>query len=247
MSKDRSLDEIFKAAAILTGPAGSSEARPAELKGVLLRRLTDYYAYLGNEALPPGSSLESAQLCTAVEALSILEQLHELLRNPDTSAPKPLPEVSVKDEKTPQEDNPTLIGSRDMALIRTLMSIVFKWAVESLLQHIIAAIPSTSASHAARGASIIDLTGLPHDYSVLYSLSSRLLTLPLSEGMAAPLSKSVVTATLLNQHLSDLLLPCIVIGWLPKSLASDSMPTGDAFRPQVMYLLSRYVFAFVTR
>ncbi|TBU43355.1 hypothetical protein BD309DRAFT_960924 [Dichomitus squalens] len=239
MSRDRGLSEIFQAAAILTGPAATSEARPTDLKGVLLCRLADYYAYVGNEAPQPESSLEGAQLSTAVGALSVLEQLHGLLRDPDEFVHNALRQSRNGDEKITPENNPTLIGSRDMALIRTLTSIVFKWGVEPLLQRIVSAIPSTSRSHLARGASIIDLTGLPHEYSVLCSLSSRLLTLPLCEGTASPLSKSVVTATILNQHLSDLLLPCIVSGWLPKSLASDSMPTGDAFRPQVMYLLSR--------
>ncbi|KAI0723142.1 hypothetical protein C8Q76DRAFT_767130 [Earliella scabrosa] len=142
----------------------------------------------------------------------------------------------VTDKSQP---DPSLFGTRDLALVRTLMSIVFKWAIEPLLQRITAAIPSTSTSHAVSGARIIDLTGLPDEYATWSNMTSRILALPLADGISSPLSQSVVTATLLNQHLPDLLFPCVVIGWLPKSLASDSMPTGDALRPQVMHLLSR--------
>ncbi|KAM5540366.1 hypothetical protein V8D89_005824, partial [Ganoderma adspersum] len=238
MWQGKSPDELYQAATILTGPSASSQARPDDLKAVLSRRLADYHAFSGDEAPSSDSSLESVQLDTAIEALVILEPLHERLKDPDQPVQVPSGGNRSPEENSP-EKNPTLIGSRDMALIRTLISIVFKWAVDPLLQRAVAAIPSTAVSMVARGARIIDLTGLPQQYSHLVSLISRLLALPLSGGLTSPLSKSVVTATLLNQHLSDLLLPCIVIGWLPKSLSSDSMPTGDVLRPQVMYLLSR--------
>lgn len=240
MLRGKTLDELYQCATILTGPSASSEARPNDLQGVLSRRLVDYHAFCETAAPSPDASLESVQLDTAIEALVILEPLHERLKDSDHPIQGP-PGGSGSPEAKSPEKNPTLIGSRDMALIRTLISIVFKWAVEPLLQRVVAAIPSTSASNVARGARIIDLTGLPQQYSLLVSLTSRLLALPLSGGLTLPLSKSVVTATFLNQHLSDLLLPCIVIGWLPKALSSDSMPTGDVLRPQVMYLLSRYV------
>lgn len=241
MWQGKSLDELYQAATILTGPSASSQAWPNDLKAVLSRRLADYRAFCGDDAPSSDSSLESVQLDTAIEALVILEPLHERLKDPDQPVQVSSQRNGSSEENSP-EKNPTLIGSRDMALIRTLVSIVFKWAVEPLLQRAVAAIPSTAVSKVARGARIIDLTGFPQQYSHLVSLISRLLALPLSGGLTSPLSKSVVTATLLNQHLSDLLLPCIVVGWLPKSLSSESMPTGDVLRPQVVYLLSRYVF-----
>ncbi|PIL37009.1 hypothetical protein GSI_00701 [Ganoderma sinense ZZ0214-1] len=238
MLRGKSLEELYQAATILTRPPSSSQPRPNDLKRVLSRRLVDYHAFCGHHTSSSDSSLESIQLDTAIEALVILEPLHERLKHPDQPVQTP-PRGSGSLEENSPEKNPMLIGSRDMALIRTLISIVFKWAIEPLLQRAVAAIPSTAVSSATRGAKIIDLTGLPQQYSLLVSLTSRLLALPLSAGLTSPLSKSVVTATLLNQHLSDLLLPCIVIGWLPKSLSSDSMPSGDVVRPQVMYLLSR--------
>ncbi|KAI0698516.1 hypothetical protein C8T65DRAFT_660439 [Cerioporus squamosus] len=222
-------ENLLRAASMLTGPSTSPETRPADLKGVLHRRLSKYRA-LCDQAVPAEDiSLESLQLETAMESLLILELLHKALTNPATPAA----------ENTTAERDPSLIGTRDLGLIRTLLSIVFKWAVENLLQRIVTGIPSTSSSHSGTGARIIDLTGLPHEFSTLSSVTSRLLSLPLSDGISSPLSQSAVTATLLNRYLSDLLLPCVVIGWLPKSLATETMPTSDSLRPQVMHLLSR--------
>lgn len=235
--ESKSLDDLFRAAAILTGPSSTTETRPADLTSVVQRRLNDYYIFLGAQTTASNTSLEAIQLDTSIEALTLLEYVHmqltHLSRTQGDSNTKAGPHLEQKD--------PALVGTRDLALIRTLISIVFRWGVEPLIQHVTSAIPSTSTLRATKGARIIDLTELPQEYSTLSSVSSRLLALPLSDGMASPLAQSAVSATLLNQSLSDLLLPCIVVGWLPKSLSSDSMPTADALRPQVMYLLSRYV------
>ncbi|KAF7352810.1 RTP1-C1 domain-containing protein [Mycena venus] len=48
-------------------------------------------------------------------------------------------------------------------------------------------------------------------------------------------SPTFVTTTLLNRHLDQLLRPCIAIGWLPKSLVSDSAP--GSIRSMTMRLL----------
>ncbi|KAI0368111.1 hypothetical protein BV20DRAFT_1045207 [Pilatotrama ljubarskyi] len=235
----KTVDDIFRAAAILTGPTASSATRPADLKDVLRRRVSEYCAVMNRPSPKEDATLETLQTFTALEALHILELLHTGLRAPEpptqsittTSAGTPGTEASSNDQP--------LVGTRDLALIRTLLSILFKWGVEPLLQHIVAAIPSTSASQGISHASIIDLTGLPLEFSMLSSISDRLLGLVLPGGPGSPISQSGVTANLLNRQLSDLLGPCIVIGWLPKALASDSMPTADHIRPLVMHLLSR--------
>lgn len=235
----RSVEDLFRAAAILTGPSGSSDARSTHLKDVLRRRILEYSEAMGKTALTDEMTLETLQSFTALEALSLLELLHKQLKAPD--APLPQGECPVGGPSpgdAPKREQP-LLGTRDIALIRTLLSVLFKWAVAPLLQRIVAAIPSTSASQGIARASIIDLTGLPHEFSTLSSIASRLLALVLPAGPGSPISQSGVTAALLNRQLSELLVPCIVIGWLPKSLASDTMPTADNVRPLVMHLLSR--------
>ncbi|OJT09025.1 hypothetical protein TRAPUB_50 [Trametes pubescens] len=235
----QSVEDLFRAAAILTGPSGSSDARSTHLKDVLRRRIIEYNEAVGKTALTDEMTLETLQSYTALEALSLLESLHEKLKAPDAPLPQEgTPTPGPRQVDALQHEQP-LLGTRDINLISTLLSILFNWAVAPLLQRIVAAIPSTSASQGIARASIIDLTGLPHEFSTLSSISSRLLALVLPAGPGSPISQSGVTAALLNRQLSDLLVPCIVIGWLPKSLASDTMPTADKVRPLVMHLLSR--------
>ncbi|KAI0772085.1 hypothetical protein BD413DRAFT_52804 [Trametes elegans] len=230
--KMQSLDDLFRAAAILTGPSGSFETRPADLRGVLHRRISEYSAFMGKAVPKEDLSLEAHQSYTALEALCLLEMLHERLKDPEAST------RGKANEPGTQAEQP-FVGTRDLALIRTLLSILFKWGFEPLLQHIVAAIPSTSATQGIARASIIDLTGLPYEFSLLSSTSSRLLAIVLPDGVSSSIAHSAITANLLNRQLPDLLVPCIVIGWLPKTLASNSTPTADSVRPLVMHLLSR--------
>ncbi|KAH9894464.1 hypothetical protein C8Q73DRAFT_518427 [Cubamyces lactineus] len=237
------LNDLLRAAGILTGPSGSpSEARPSDLQSVLRRRLTEYGTLLGKDVQKDNADLETLQQRTALEALFLLELLHERLQAPEISDSATREVASA--ESASGSDQP-LVGTRDMGLIRTLLSIVFKWAVEPLLQRIVAAVPSTSTSKAIARASIIDLTGLPHDFSTVSTIASRLLALVLPRGPGAPIAQSAVTAALLNRQLSDLVVPCIVVGWLPKSLSSDSIRTADQIRPLVMHLISRLPAAHV--
>ncbi|KAI0650280.1 hypothetical protein C8Q79DRAFT_1063233 [Trametes meyenii] len=231
---------LFRAAAILTsGPSGISDTRPADLKGILLRRLTEYNASLGKSVNIEETSLEGLQSYTGLEALSLLEQIHRSLGVSSFTVSSAQVGASPPSGAENPEPDRTIVGSRDLALIRTLLSIIFKWSVEPLLQRIVAGIPSTSTSHDIGPASIIDLTGLPLEYSALSSVSQRLVDLTLPDGPGGHISQSAVTATLLNKQLPDLLVPCVVIGWLPKSLSSETMPTVDKIRPSVMHLLSR--------
>ena len=235
-----SREDLFRAASILTGPASASGTRPADLKAVLLRRLEDYRAFTGREGRSSQHflALEMAQQETALEALFLLESLHRLITfrgNPT----EPRSSNTENDHGTASVGHDaSLVGTRDLGVIRTLVSIVFRWDVDPLTQRVVSGIPSTS-SNAAVGPRIIDLTGLPQDHQTLSSVTSRLLDFPLSDGLSAPLTQSAVSATLLNQHLTDLLPPCIILGWLPKSLSSESVFTIDAVRPRVMYLLSK--------
>ncbi|KAI9001411.1 hypothetical protein BD414DRAFT_519479 [Trametes punicea] len=238
------LGDLFRAAALLTGSSGTtSDSRPADLKDVLRRRLTDYCGVLGKPAPRDDLSLQTLQSCTSLDALSLLELLHNRLRIPEQENSST--EENAQHTSSNEAASEPLVGTRDLACVRTLLSILFKWGVEPLLQRIVAGIPSTSTSQAISRANIIDLTGLPHEYSTLSSISARLLGMVLPGGAASAIAQSAVIATLLNRYLSDLLIPCIVVGWLPKSLASESMPTANAIRPLILHLVSRLSAAHV--
>ncbi|KAH9938290.1 uncharacterized protein B0H18DRAFT_1081018 [Fomitopsis serialis] len=133
-----------------------------------------------------------------------------------------------------------LIGSRDLIQIRTLVSIVFRWGVEPQLGRVANAIPvkNVPKSQVHAGAKIIDLTDVPDDYERLSETVSRLLRLSFSKDAQSSLLQTAVTSALLNKHLADLLKPSIVLGWLPKNLATDTVKPIDSVRPAVMQLLA---------
>ncbi|EMD40865.1 hypothetical protein CERSUDRAFT_91616 [Gelatoporia subvermispora B] len=122
--------------------------------------------------------------------------------------------------------------------MRTLLSICFRWGVEPLLARVIPAIPTKVVQKSHRGAKIIDLTGVPDDYATLTSLVTRLLNLLLPNGPEGYIARSPITAALLNQHIIELFKACFVLGWLPKTLATESVQTVDKYRPLTMRVLS---------
>ncbi|KAJ7180037.1 hypothetical protein C8R43DRAFT_384856 [Mycena crocata] len=181
-----------------------SENTSHDLKSVLSSRLTRYYACLDrNTTADRSETIQDLELKTASEALNIVDGVQGILNREDA-----------------------LFGTRDLAEMRTLISIAFKWGVDSLLSRAMLAWPSRSAQ-----PQIIDLTTAPEDYSLLCAMVSRLLNIVLSDD-----PPTFITTTLLNRHLDQLLRPCIAIGWLPKALASDAMP--DSIRPMTIRLLS---------
>ncbi|KAJ7276373.1 hypothetical protein B0H12DRAFT_1041351 [Mycena haematopus] len=180
----------------------STENVSHDLKSVLASRLTQYYARLELHTTLNGSeTLQMLELTTAAEALNLLERIHRVL---DT------------------EDAP--VGTRDLAELRTLVAITFKWGVDVLFTRAMLAWPSKAQRARTQ---TIDLTNAPEDLKLLCSTVSRLLDMTTSV--------TFVTATLLNRHLDQLLRPCIAIGWLPKAFASDS--ALESIRPRTIRLL----------
>jgi len=192
-----------------------------DLKSILKSRLSQYYSSQGKEWLQENISIvQDVELLTAREALSIVERIQTLLGiEDDAIAP--------------------VIGTRDLSQIRTLMSLVFKWGTQPLLNHIQEAwptqIPVPPASPSSR---IVDFSDMSKEYSLLSELTLRILGLLFPGGVHGKLPKSLITTTLLRQHLVDVLRPSLALGWLPKSLNTGIMPVVDAIRPLIMRLLS---------
>ncbi|KAJ7068253.1 hypothetical protein C8F01DRAFT_600334 [Mycena amicta] len=172
---------------------GSAENQ-TDLKSVLLQRLNRYYECLQSDATVNSSdSLDAIQLRTAFETLNIIQGVHECLT---------------------KEDLP--IGTRDLAELRTLMAITFKWGLDPLLSRAILS-GSTRPSVSSE------------DFQQLNSSVSRLLSIGLTHD-----PPTFVTTTLLNRHLDELLRSSIAVGWLPASGAGTSaqvMRLLDALPP----------------
>ncbi|KAJ3925617.1 MAG: hypothetical protein NXY57DRAFT_30897 [Lentinula lateritia] len=191
-----------------------------QLKSALLQRLQNYYRCLGSSStLNDFATLENVQIRTADEALVVVEKVQRSLSTnaPDTGAP--------------------LLGTRDLNQLRVLLSITFRWGVDPLLSHVISSWPSTSSS-TVPGAKIIDLTSAPEDYHHLADLVTRQLTLVFPLGIHGNTSSTLIAEVILQRHLPDILKPAISLGWLPKSLAVDTMSPLDDIRPLIMRLMA---------
>jgi hypothetical protein len=166
--------------------------------------------------------LEETQFITAREALSVISRVQHVLGGADTDT----------------SDIP-LIGTRDLGEIRTLLSVVFKWGVDPLLSKVVLAWPSRRVPSGPR---IIDLTTSAEDYELLSSLVADLMVLLFPGGLQSGISQTLVTTTVLDRHAIDILSPCITLGWVPKSIASESRPPLDIARSFTMRLLNLYDF-----
>jgi hypothetical protein len=240
MQQSSELADILRAVSFLIDSAQS--ASHSDLKAVLVSRLTQYYATLGHHDKQIASTEEELQLETAQEALSVVERVQKILSRDGS----PTPPTSEGKSQGLERNHHTLseapaIGTRDLAQLRTLISITFKWGVELLLVRVVTAWPCTPSSTQCSRSKVIDLTTIPEDYKQLSSLLVHLLTILFPDGVDGSLPQTLITATLLNRHLADLLNPCIALGWLPKSLSSEATPAVDEIRPKIMHLLGMYV------
>lgn len=139
-----------------------------------------------------------------------------------------------------QVQDSEMIGTRDMAQIRTLSSIALKWGVEPLLSRVVSAIPTTTSSaRQSTTRQIIDLTSVPEDYSRICSTIKTLLEIILPSKDKGPSFTTPITAHLVDKHLADILRPCIILGWLPVNLSSDSVKPLDDIRPSVIQILTQ--------
>lgn len=206
------------AAGVLVGTSKSDSTQV--LKSVLVSRLSQCNSILGRPEIDlRRGELEDIQLQTAKDALYLLDKIQ-------------------KDISSPSSAEPLAVGTRDLANIRTLLSIVFKWGVEPLLGRVIMSWPSRPSARLPMQSKIIDLTTGPGDFKDLCTLTRQVLFLALPDGHSGPLSQTFIANALLVRHITDVLKPCISLGWLPKALSTDSMPTQNDLRDYVMRLLS---------
>jgi hypothetical protein len=217
------LPVLLQAAALLVGSTKLGGVQ--DLESVLSFRLGEFYSELGRPGTDvPHESAEGLRVQTAEEALYIVEKIQQILH--------------ASSEGQNGQNEGEALGTRDMSHIRILLSIVFKWGTEPLLNRVISSWPNKASSWQQGQSTIIDLTRGPEDYNDLCRLTRKLLSLILPNGYRGSLSQTFIANVLLARHSTDLLRPCITLGWLPKALSSDSMPTQDDLRSFVMRILS---------
>ena len=223
-------------------------ARPSQptlhLKGVLQSRLLEYHQRLGRSTSTShdNRSLEDLQSETAHEALYVVEHIHNLLvkARDDTI-------LNQSGSSTAPHDTP-LIGARDLAEIRTLLSITFKWGTEIVLDRLPASTWSKRQMLKAQPKrDLIDLTTTADDLRLLASLLSRILNILFPSGREHSTSQTSITNIILTHHLTDILGAVVCIAWLPKSISISPSLDIERYQEYTMRLLSMYVFATHTR
>ncbi|KAG6873310.1 hypothetical protein C0995_000463 [Termitomyces sp. Mi166 len=192
-----------------------------DLKTVLIKRLSNYYARSGNGCeVRETFSLEDIQLITAKEALAVVTRAQQI--------------IGIEEQRG--VDKPPLIGTRDLKELSTLLSIVFRWGIGPLYERVVLAWPGTTPPPNTQR--IVELTAPSEDYASLSSLTFDFLRLVFPDGFQGRVPQTLITIAILEKHSMDLLKPCMMLGWLPKSLASDLRPVFDAARPMTMRFLN---------
>ncbi|KAM6495912.1 hypothetical protein JOM56_008618 [Amanita muscaria] len=210
------LTTIFACANQLTIAEPSPDLRTA-----LSNRLCRYYELRGSKRDDlENLSLSELQLLTADEALNTVSDVHKLLSQ-DTHA------------EGQGQDVRGALGTRDLARLRTLISIVFKWGVETLLSRCLQIWPTKLGE----SPGVTPSEEVLKQYNALVAMTNRLMGMifPRSSG---PPSITHVTAAINDGHLIDLLRPCLALGWLPKSLSTEYIVSCDSLRLVTLRLLS---------
>lgn len=202
------------------------------LEALLKSRLSNYYSRLPvDETHSLKESNEDLQLRTGREALSIVQRIHKAfdLQDPELE--------SLKEGLPPQAP---AIGTRDLAEVRTLLSVAFKWAVRPLMLRVSELWPSSPQK--GQGTSkIVDLAVDADVSQLLSSLITSLFSFIFPEGAQGRISQTLIATTLLSHHSQDILFPSISLGWLPESQASDLIAPLHEARPLVTRFLRLYV------
>ncbi len=213
----------------------------SNLRAVLLTRLAQYHAQHG---LPECDydylSLEQAQEETAQEALSVVESVQRILDYQDASDGLHLAASNFSESPQSKEDEPgevPLIGTRDISQLRTLLFIVFKWGTEPLLARVQVVWPTRGSIARSK---LLNVDDVPQSYTKLTTMTRQLLSLLFPRGVHGTISQTLITSTLLNRHITDILRPGIALGWVPKALPTESFPALDDLRPFIMRLMSMY-------
>lgn len=167
----------------------------SSLKTSLLARLKRYYECIQTEpSVNESSSLEQVQLQTAEEALNTIERTNSILEATDSSMP--------------------LIGTRDIALLHTLLSITLRWAIEPCLSRVVVSCADENM--------VSD-----QDYIFLINHMHRFFRLVFPSGAQGPIAQSHIAISIIDKYAVDTLKLSITLGWIPKPLVSSASASDE--------------------
>jgi len=207
----------------------SKEVLPSHnISSVLKKRLLAYYHCRNDDDsmrhLESISSGDELELLTAQEALSVLQTVQAIV------------DLKVDDG----HEEPPLLGTRDLAKLRTLSSVAVKWGLVPLFTQV-SKFWTESSNEVKISDNALDMAPYDESYRRLSELTTTFLCLVFPDGAQGRISQTLITSLIISRHISDLLLPTVALGWLPESMSRSSMPVIHAFRPLVVRLMKLWV------
>ena len=181
----------------------SSDAKPQPtFTSILKKRLVALYSRKNDSsaitALENLTSRDELELLTAREALSLLCGIQTMV---DVGSERLL--SNSTDDSHPE---PSLLGTRDLGILRTLLSLVFRWGI----YHLYAQVSESNDGMVNIAASNDE------DFCLLADLTASTLSLVFPDGPQGRVSQTLITSMIVARHIQDLLLPSITLGWLPE-------------------------------
>ena len=210
VSTPLSSSQLLLAARILTGSSPESTNARGPLSSILSQRLTKTRAEYNELPFPTrheNLSTEQLQSATGYAALKILEAI----------------DAALVIDPANQEAGTTLLGTRDKQVLRTTASLIFRWALDPILNQL---------SNQWKGN--LPTPGVPGgpDVQEAAALLKRLYALLHQESTGSPVSD-----ILARDHSVEMLRGLLLLGWLPPGGCSDS----GLLRAGAMKLLGRFV------
>lgn len=223
---DGRFQELLSALMVISGMKEKTTAS-LDLAAVLKGRLTKASDILNEpvtQALEEeGADLKKIQYITAMELLRIILKLQDIL-----------------DQEETQSAGPPLLGTRDIACVKTALSIVMKWGLEPLMTELDIYTSEGLKPSIDRPSAIIDLTDKPIDLERLPAVLVDFMHLMFKEDMKK-IRQSWITSSLLSNYAVDLLTPLLILGWQPKPVLG-SLEQKQQLKAFSIRFLGLYVF-----
>ncbi|KAG8763585.1 hypothetical protein FRC11_001154 [Ceratobasidium sp. 423] len=209
------LKSLIHAGSLLAGSTKSrSDDASKTLLDVIVGRLHEFNnatATMPNLGLAPDTidekNLGQLKSLTAQKSLEVLEHVQALLREYDVDLPE-----DNKESNAPR----VALGTRDLAVLRTLASVIFGWGATPLL---VALYPQLSSSSSSTN-SLPSKSTLIQDTKLLTVRLTSLLwhseVRPGPSTQSTRLFPSHITKIFITSHIIDILRVGISIGWLPE-------------------------------
>jgi hypothetical protein len=196
----------------------STEASPShDISDVLKKRLLAYYHHRNDDdalrRLESVSSGDELEFLTAQEALSAIKSVQVIV------------DVDVDNG----HEGPPLLGTKDLAKLRTLLSIAVKWGLTPLYARV-----SKGWIESSNEVGISEAAAHEEAHRRLSELTAMFLSLIFPDGAQGRISQTLITSSILSRHVSDVLLPAVALGWLPENISRISTPSIRDFRPSVV-------------